>query len=144
MQITSRFTIGIQTMLCIAYFSESKKVTSELIAHSTNANPVIIRRIIGQLKKAGLIDVKAGVGGSHLLKDPKQITLLDIFLAVDAQENELFSFHSNPECECPVGKNFHSIVNSHLKNIEDSMLEQMKKTNLEQLLIETKSKLKLE
>lgn len=137
MQITSRFTIGIHTMLCIAYFYQTKKVTSEFISKSTNANPVIIRRILGQLKKANLIEVKAGVGGAHLLKEPKDITLLDIFEAVGAKEDEFFSFHSNPECKCPVGKNFHTILNGHFLDIENAMFEEMKKTNLADLLKET-------
>jgi len=137
MQITSRFTIGIHTMLCIAHFSSTKKVTSEFLSKSTNANPVIIRRILGQLKKAKLIDVKAGVGGSYLLKDPKDITLLDIFKAVGAKEEQLFSFHSNPDCKCPIGKNIRSILNDHLVDIENAMLNQMKKTTLSELLKET-------
>jgi len=124
-------------MLCIAHFSSTKKVTSEFLSKSTNANPVIIRRILGQLKKAKLIDVKAGVGGSYLLKDPKDITLLDIFKAVGAKEEQLFSFHSNPDCKCPIGKNIRSILNDHLVDIENAMLNQMKKTTLSELLKET-------
>ena len=65
MQISSRFTIGVHTLLCIAYFKD-EKVTSNFIAGSVNANPVVIRRMLGQLKAAGLVTVEAGVGGASL------------------------------------------------------------------------------
>ena len=139
MQVTSRFTIGIHTMLCIGYFSEKTKVTSDFIAKSTNANPVVIRRILGQLKKAGLISIKAGVGGASLMKRSDEITLYDIFKAVDAKEDEMFSFHSNPNCACPIAKNLHAVLNNHLTAIETAMINEMKKTNLTTLLDETKS-----
>ncbi len=137
MQITSRFTFAIHTMLCIAYFSEKRKVTSNFISLSTNANPVIIRRILGQLKKAGLVTVSAGVGGAKLAKSIEDITLFDIFYAVEAVSKDFFNFHTNPNCQCPVGKNIHTILDGHLSEIQLAMNEQMKKTNLKMLLKET-------
>ena len=138
MQITSRFTIAINTMLCIACFSDKRKVTSNFIAESTNSNPVIIRRILGQLKDADLIKIKPGVGGSTITKELDTITLLDIFNAVDAVSDDFFSFHANPNCTCPVGKNIHTILDGHLNEIQEAMNGQMQKTNLKTLLEETR------
>lgn len=138
MQITSRFTIAIQTMLCIAWFSEKTKVTSSFLAQSTNSNPVIIRRILGQLKSAELIDVKAGVGGAFIIKPIEEITILDIFNAVGALGDDFFSFRENPDCKCPIGVNIHTILDGHLSEIRTAMTEQMKKTNLKMLLEDTK------
>ncbi len=138
MQITSRFTFAIHAVLCIAYFQEQRKVTSDFIALSTNANPVIIRRILGQLKRAGLIIVKAGIGGAFLAKNIDEITLLDIFNAVEAVDENFFNFHDNPNCECPVGKNIHTILDGHLSEIHLAMNAQMQKTTIKMLLEETK------
>ncbi len=137
MQITSRFTVAIHTMLCIACFSKTRKVTSNFIAESTNSNPVIIRRILGQLKDHGLVEVKSGVGGATIPKPLKDITLLDIFNAVEAMNNNFFSFHANPNCKCPVGKNIHTILDEHLYTIEQAMNTQMNQINLQKLLEET-------
>lgn len=138
MQISSRFTIAIHTMLCIAYFSEQRKVTSEFIALSTNSNPVVIRRILGQLKRADLIEIKPGVGGALLKKEVKDISLLDIFYAVEAVQEDFFNFHANPNCQCPLGKNIHTILDSHLYAIQESMYKEMKQISLKKLLKETK------
>ncbi|MDP0506009.1 MAG: Rrf2 family transcriptional regulator [Fusobacterium sp. JB019] len=138
MKITSRFTIAIQTMLCIAAFSKDRKVTSNFIAGSTNVNPVIIRRLIGQLKEAGLVEVKAGVGGTKIKKDLSDITLLDIFNAIQAVEENFFNFHMNPNCDCPLGKNIHTILDSHLNEIQEAMTDKMKSKTLQMLFDETK------
>jgi len=138
MRIASRFTIAIHTMLVIACFSDVRKVTSKFIAESTNSNPVVIRRILGQLRDAGLIAVKLGVGGAAIIKPLSEITLCDIFDAVEAVNEKFFTFHANPNCMCPVGENIHVILDGHLSEIEQAMYRQMEQTNLQKLLEEIK------
>ena len=50
MQISSRFTMAVHTLLCIDYFGKTEKVTSDFIAASVGTNPVIIRKLLIQLK----------------------------------------------------------------------------------------------
>ncbi|MNI79545.1 putative HTH-type transcriptional regulator YwnA [compost metagenome] len=67
--------------------------TSEWIAGSVNTNAVVIRRITGMLKKAGLVNVTSGTGGASLNKELKEITLLDVYRSVEVvEEGELFQF----------------------------------------------------
>ena len=68
MKIPSRFTIAVHILIAVEYFRKDYKVTSEFLASSVGVNPVIIRGILGQLKKANLIEVQAGSGGAKLLK----------------------------------------------------------------------------
>lgn len=142
MQITSRFTIAIHTMICIAHFTSEPhqmKVTSNFIAKSTNSNPVIIRKILGQLKQADLVDVKAGVGGASITKPLEDITLFHIFCAIEAIPPDFFHFHQNPNCKCPIGNNIHSILDSHLYTIQSAMNQQMQSITLKVLMEDTKS-----
>ena len=81
MQISSKFTISIHTLLCIEHFGKDTKVTSNFIAASTNVNSVIIRRILGELKEAEIVNVEAGVGGASIIKPLDKITMLDVFKA---------------------------------------------------------------
>lgn len=62
MKITSRFTVAVHTLLVIHLFGRSAKVTSDFIADSVQVNPVVIRRALVSLKRAGFIEVKAGSG----------------------------------------------------------------------------------
>ena len=104
MQFSSRLPIAVHILLCIEHFQGQYKTTSEFLAGSVNVNPVIIRRTLGQLKKAGLVEVEAGVGGARLAKAPEDITLLEVFSAVEGADEELFRFHEHPNPECPVGE----------------------------------------
>ena len=135
MQISSRFTIGVHTLLCIAYF-EDEKVTSNFIAASVTVNPVVIRRTLGQLKAAGLVTVEVGVGGASLAKDPRDITLLDVFDAVESAPEDLFSFHENPNPACPVGRSIHPLLDAKLASAQEALRADLRKTTLADLLQE--------
>lgn len=90
MQISSRFTIAIHIFACIDTFRDEHKLTSDFLAGSINVNPVIIRKVLQQLKKADLVSVKRGSGGVDAARPFSEITLLDIFRAVDSiEENQL-------------------------------------------------------
>ena len=67
MQISSRFTMAIHMFACIDTFSD-QKMTSDFMAASIGTNPVIIRKILQQLKAAGLIEVARGTGGVTILR----------------------------------------------------------------------------
>lgn len=121
MHISSRFAVGIHILTLVAINNEIPN-TSEFIASSVGTNPVVIRRLLGQLKKHGLVDVAAGVGGTTLLKSPKEISLFEIYKAVEAVEaGELFAIHTEPNNCCPIGANIHSILSVTLTKAQDAM-----------------------
>ena len=60
MQISSRFTIALHIFACIHTFEEKHKITSDFLATSINVNPVIIRRVLQQLKANELVHVVRG------------------------------------------------------------------------------------
>ena len=83
MQISSRFTLAIHIFACVDIFKNDYKVTSDFISKSTNVNPVIIRKILLQLRNAGLIEVARGTGGTTITRPLSEITFLDIYRAVE-------------------------------------------------------------
>lgn len=126
MQISSRFTLAVHIFACIDTFGEEYKVTSDFLAGSTNVNPVIIRKILGQLKGAGLIEVARGTGGTTVAKPLNEITFLDVYYAVECVENgELFHFHENPNTECPVGRNIHHILDDKLLQVQSALEKEL-------------------
>ena len=119
MQISGRFTIAVHILICIETFKEDYKITSDFLASSVNVNPVVIRRLLQQLKKAGIINVKRGSGGAYIEKPLDEITLLDVYNAVECIDNgNLFHFHENPNSRCPVGRNIHSVLDRRLDSIQ--------------------------
>ncbi|MFD1179124.1 Rrf2 family transcriptional regulator [Paenibacillus puldeungensis] len=132
-QISSRFSIAVHTLSLIAI--NPNDCTGDFIASSVNTNPVVIRRIMGMLKKAGFIDVRPGVGGASLLKEPEHITLLDIYRAVDvAEEHQLFRIHEKPNIECLVGRNIEQVLQTELRDAQSVMEHRLSQTTLAQLI----------
>ncbi|MBQ7432364.1 MAG: Rrf2 family transcriptional regulator [Lachnospiraceae bacterium] len=134
MQISSRFTIALHIFTCVDTFQEEYKVTSDFLASSINTNPVIIRKILTQLKQAGLITVARGTGGITPTRPLSDITFYDVYKAVDSIEDDtLFHFHENPNPQCPVGRNVHGLLDGKLKAIQDAMENEMRKYTIEDL-----------
>ena len=141
MKITSRFTVAVHTLLVIYNFSQTTKVTSDFIAASVQVNPVVIRRTLLSLKAAGMVDVKAGSGGASIVKDLGDITLFDVYKAVDSMDGDMFHFHENPNPACPVGRNIHAVLDAHLADAQAAMENELKKVTLLDLTKDLASKI---
>ncbi len=144
MQISSRFTIALHIFACVDTFQDKYKVTSDFLAASINTNPVIVRKILSQLKNAGLIHVARGTGGITPARPLAEITFFDVYEAIEpVEKGDLFHFHEEPNPECPVGRNIHGLLDGKLKAIQSAMETEMKKytiadlhTGMQELLAE--------
>src|SRR5262245_37725708 len=101
MNTSSRFVVAIHVLSLLGYFAEDQ--TSESMARSVNTNPVVIRRLLSLLRKAGLVRSQPGPGGGWQLTRPgSDITLRDVYAATEG--HTLFPMHrSKPHPRCPVG-----------------------------------------
>lgn len=130
MRVNTRFPVSIHILTLAALIGEERS-TSENIAKSVNTNPVVIRRINAMLKKAGLITVISGVGGTRLNRRPEDITLLDIYHAVISVSNEsLFDLHHDPNPSCPVGANIQAALAGPLASAQLAMEDCLSKYTL--------------
>lgn len=131
-QISTRFSIAVHILTLVAFCPN--ECTGDFIAGSVNTNPVIIRRIMGMLKKAGLVEVRPGVGGASLRRKPDEITLLDVYRAVQATEEGLFGFHEAPNPQCPVGRNIEEALRSEMTEAQRALEERLARTSIGQLM----------
>jgi Rrf2 family protein len=123
--LSSKLSVGIHVLTIFA-LKRGEALTSEFIACSVNTNPVVIRRLLGSLRAAGLVESKTGVGGGwSLLVDPERITLLDILRAVEPH-NELFALHrSEPNPECPCGLYIQDVLTEVYDKVQEGMTRQL-------------------
>ena len=141
MQITSKFTIAIHIITAIEYFSEKETVTSNFLAGSVGANPVIVRNVMGKLKEAGIISISQGKSGISLAKSLDKITFYDVYKAVECVDGEgLFHFHENPNIKCPVGKNIHKAMDDKLQRVQHAMEEKLRKITVADVAHDLKKK----
>ena len=81
MAANSRLAVGLHALTVIAHRAPDV-LRSEDIAFSVRTNPVVIRRVLARLHRAGLVQsIRGKAGGFKLARDPKKITGLDRFWA---------------------------------------------------------------
>ncbi|WP_246163847.1 RrF2 family transcriptional regulator [Weissella coleopterorum] len=104
MQISSKFTISVHLLALLDYLNDQQKVTSNILASSIGVNPVTVRNVMGDLKKANIINISQGQSGISLARPIDEITFYDIYKAIDSVNDEgMFHFHEHPDPDCPVG-----------------------------------------
>lgn len=93
--------------------------------------------MMAMLKRAGLIEIRRGVGGAYLKIPAEDITLLDVYRAVDVSEDEeLFNFHQ-PVIACPIGQAMDTRLRSELKEAQAALENHLKQVTIQQLLTES-------
>ena len=123
MSTSSRFAVAVHVLSLMAW-SEDEPLKSEQVADSVNTNPVVIRRMLCDLAQNKLVISQTGsMGGSRLARRPEEITLLDVYRAVECRG--VFSLHrQHPSSRCPVGVNIETVLGQVLEEV-DSAVEQV-------------------
>lgn len=125
----TRFSSAIHMLVLIAESPEP--MSSRTIAESVGTNASYIRRLSVLLKKAWLIDGHQGVSGFVLSKDPKDISLMDVYRAVYEQEHVfLFDMHENSDGGCAAGKHIRPVLEKEFREIEKGTEKRLKKISL--------------
>ena len=128
MAANSQFSVAVHVLTLMAR-SGAENVKSDSLARSVNTNPVVIRRLLGQLGHAHLVASQPGsAGGSHLARKPDEISLVDVYRAVCC--GEVFALHGSPNRDCPVGRNIESVLCNLQKEIDLSVNETLARYTL--------------
>jgi Rrf2 family protein len=135
----SRLTIAIHALawLALAASRGRDRLTSDEVAASVNTNPVILRRSLGDLHRAGLVDVRRGAGaGWRLAREPARISLLDVYEAV-APEPLFAMHHTEPNLECPVGFGIRPALGEVYSDVEAAVRNSLAGTSIADVLART-------
>jgi len=137
MALNTQFSIAVHVLAGLGYRGERGSTTSEL-ATSVNTSPSFVRRVVAKLSKAGLVRTATGPAGScHLARQPGEITLLDVYRAVDAPK--AFAIHAYPaEKFCPVSCNIKVALESVLDKTQRSMETGLRKITLAEVIHDVK------
>ena len=127
---SSRFIVAVHAMSVLARFHGRGPVCSALVAQSVHTNPVVIRRLMTELERASLVKSVAGrAGGFELNRDAAQITLADVYFAVE--DETVFRMHkTNPNSLCPVAVQLGQILSGPLRAAECALHSSLAKTSI--------------
>jgi len=132
--ISSRSAVAIHLLTLLAMFEGGEPLSSGYMAGSVNTNAVVVRRVLGALREAGLVRSQEGSGGGwYLARSPREISLLDAYLAVEG--DPLFSLHNRqPNPACPVGKNIGGVLEGVFGEAESAMERRLAETTVAGML----------
>lgn len=135
MQLSMKCSVAVHCLIFIHEAKGTVKVTSALLAQSTGVNPVVIRNILSALKKAGLITVARGTGGAELCREPEEITLYQIYSALEPKGvTSLIGIHACDQRPCPVAQNIRQVLQGPYHKIEDAIRQAMEEVTLASML----------
>jgi DNA-binding IscR family transcriptional regulator len=132
-------TIAVHALawMALAQRRGQEVLTSDQVAASVNTNPVILRRSLGDLGRAGLVRVRHGAGaGWSLARAPEDITLLEVYDAV-GQESPFGMHRTEPNLECPVGKGIRPALGQIYDGIEQAVRHELVVVSVADVLRET-------
>jgi Rrf2 family protein len=132
MRTNTQFAIAIHIMALIA-LEDGEQVTSAEMASSVNTNPAFLRRILGELNRAGLVESHSGAtGGWRLRHAPEDISLLAIFHAVD--EGHLLAMHHHTNTACKIGSVIQSTLETYFGEAETAFEQTLARQTLAQVV----------
>ncbi|MBL0940714.1 MAG: Rrf2 family transcriptional regulator [Gemmatimonadaceae bacterium] len=135
--MNSRLTVASHVLGMIAFCEreEGRGVTSDELAESVGTNAVVIRRVLAQLKHAGLIDSRRGAGGGSVLARPAgDITLRMVHEAVHDEQCELIGRHaSDVGAECPVAPVIAEYLDGLYREAEEALRQTLARVTIEQM-----------
>lgn len=133
MRISTRFSDSIHILAFIETYKGKLPLTSENIAGSIETSPVVVRRLMGKLRSAGLIKTVHGSADPKLIRDPKDISLYDVFLAVE-DDQHIFTIDQKTNPECIVGGNIQATLSEFYAQAETAAKAKLASTSLQDVL----------
>ncbi|AVL54473.1 Rrf2 family transcriptional regulator [Roseobacter denitrificans] len=128
MKRNSRLSLALHTLGHMAGDPERVQTSADIAEHA-GTNPVVVRRVLGKLRKAGLLTSEKGhAGGWRLARAPGQITLADVYLALD--ESLVATGEAEAIPACSVEHILQRKVASVLKDVEQSLVERLSATTI--------------
>lgn len=111
-------------------------ITSERLAESVGAHPVHVRRVLGTLREAGLVTSQPGPGGGwRLTRAPEDITLSDIYRAVEREP--LFALPTvmpGQSVECRVGQCMPTVLSTCFQEAEAALEARLAQVTIADLI----------
>lgn len=120
-------------ILIYIHLSTAQTLSSTDMAVSIQTNPAYVRQLMAKCKGAGLIQSIRGQANPSLSKAPAEITLLDIYHAVEGDKPLLhLDTHTNPDCG--VGINIQLALAEYYACVQDTAEHKMKQITLQDII----------
>lgn len=136
MKFSHKLSDAVHLLAYIEIFPDDD-LSSRAIARSIVTNPSMVRSLMMDLRKAGLLKTKQGSAEPELAKKPEEISLYDIFAAVD-MDHHLLHVDEDTEQQCPVGGNIQGPLAKAYAEVEEAAFAKMREISLQEIVDQIK------
>lgn len=127
MKRNSRLSLALHTLSHMAGDPDRVRTSADIAEHA-GTNPVVVRRVLGKLREAGLLlSEKGHAGGWRLARPAESITLADIYLALDERLVSGPRDTDEPS-HCSVETGLQTRISEVLEEIEQSLVQRLTET----------------
>lgn len=131
MALNCRFAVAVHVLAAIA--DRGERVSSAELAKNFKTNPVVIRRLLADLQRAGLVESSKGMNGGTVLAHPAgKITLAEVYRAVE--EDGPFYIPEQRNRTCLLARNVQKTLGSVLDRADDAMQKELGRIRLADVL----------
>ena len=139
MRISTRFSDAIH-LICFLDIYQNQKLTSEFIASSIQTSPVMVRQIMGQLRKVGLLETTRGTANPRITKPLGQISLYDVYLALEESDgpHPIFEIDYDTNPECIVGGNIQGVLENFYEDAKQAAMAKLQQRTIADVVSQIK------
>ena len=140
MRLSSRGHYGLKAMLDLAQNFGEKPIPLKRVAERQNVSEHYLEQLIAMLKKAALVKSVRGAQGGYLLaREPSQVTVGDVFRAMEGPVAPLYCVSEEDPGDCD--KSDYCITRSVWARVRDGIVAVIDSITLEDLCREAEEAL---
>ena len=120
--ITAEFTVAVHALVYLLHKKEC--VSSSSLADNICTNPARIRKIMGRLQKAGMVEsVRGRSSGYRIAEDGAEITLAAVMKALDESPVIVNWRSGDTDNACMISSNMGSVMNDLYEQMDRKCME---------------------
>ena len=133
MKYSTKLSDAVHVLALIAINQDDFDLSSTSIAASVQTNPGYVRQIMMKLRQAGLMSSVTGLVRPALAKPVEQISLLDIYKAVEG-DKPLLHLDTDTNPECGIGVNIQLALKDYYEDVQSVAEKRMSQITLQDIV----------
>ena len=131
MKRSARLSVALHALVHLV--DKPEAVTSTILSECLMTNPVVVRRVMGELREAGIVSsAKGHDGGWRLTRPPTEVSLQDVHAALG--ETLLLRAESDPgDTACTIVRTVDRVMTDFLADAEALLAARLKRISLADL-----------
>ncbi len=142
--ISTFFPVALEILIRVEVYKNDYNVTRDFLERTVDKDAEVICMVISRLYEAELIQIETDTGIIELLKEPKDISLLQVYSAITPIDNtKIFRFDTNQRKKGSMMSKICAIFTRNFRNRQETLRGNLEGMSLQQILTQLHSEYRL-